>query len=278
MNKISFLLLLLPLGGTCLGAVVFDLNDVVLDGSAGENTYIARNSTSAGGLSYDGGTPSLTYNLNGTNSYSYFVSYFDAQTLAVGDSLELSYAFTPTSTNTFRNVNETFRVGLYDSKGTQVDSDTDGTGLAGYNDDRGYMGLYSPNATPSSTTDKFFQRTGSNNLLWSSGTRTVVSGSPTLESPGTGSVTGLFRITLQSATELLLESQINGNTFQSVLDTAGLETTFDSLSFFVISGADDQSLTFSDMTVTVIPEPSSLILVTVAGLFYLLVGFTRRRI
>ncbi|MDA3874420.1 MAG: PEP-CTERM sorting domain-containing protein [Kiritimatiellae bacterium] len=276
MNRILFILLLLPLGGTCLGTVIFDLNDIVLDGNAGENTYITRNSGSVGGLTYDGGSPSLTYNLNASNNYSYFVSYFDSQTLAVGDSLEISYAFTPTGTSSFRNSDGALRVGLYNSNSTRVDSDTDGIGLTGYNDDRGYLGVYAPNTTPVAN-DTFYQRTSSNNLLWSSSTRTVVSGAPTLDSPGTGSVTGLFRLTLQSPTSLLLESQINGNTVQSVVDTAGLETTFDSLSFFAMSGGNGQSLTFSDISITQVPEPSSFFLMSLAGAIYLVVGFTRRR-
>src|SRR5690606_14676930 len=75
----------LLLGSLSFADTLFDLGDVALDGSPGENTYIARNDTS-GVLSYDAGTPALTHTLTGSSSYSYFVSYFDAHTLSnVGD-------------------------------------------------------------------------------------------------------------------------------------------------------------------------------------------------
>ncbi|MDF3129105.1 PEP-CTERM sorting domain-containing protein [Kiritimatiellaeota bacterium B1221] len=267
MKTFLFPLLLLPFGNPCFAAVLFDLNDVALDGTAGENTYITRNSATTGGLTYNSGTPSLTYNLNAANSYSYFVSYFDAQTLSVGDAIELSYSFTPSSTSSFRDTAGAFRVGLYNSKTDQASEDSNDTGLSEYNDDRGYMGVYSPRGT----SDTFFQRTGNNNLLWSSSTRTAVTGSPTLDTPGTDAVTGLLRLTLQTPTSLLLESQLNGSTVQSVLDTSGLETTFDALSFFAMSGSNtSNSLTFTEMTVTLIPEPSSLLLVTMAGLIFMI--------
>ncbi|WFB34976.1 PEP-CTERM sorting domain-containing protein [Kiritimatiellota bacterium B12222] len=256
--------------------VVFDLNDVVLDGGIGENTFITRNSASDGGLVYNGGTPSLTYSLNAANGYSYFSSNFDAQSLSnVGDGIEVSYSFTPTGAGTFKNQENAFRVGFYDSKGTLVTSDSTSSGQSAFNDDKGYMALYSPRMA-TQPSDEFYQRTGSNNNLWTSSTRTAVSGSPDLTSPSTGAVTGLFRVELISPTSIQLTSQINGSASQSIVDLSGLETSFDMVSFFAMSGGGSQSLTFDEMTVTVIPEPSSLVLIMGAAGLFLISGVRRR--
>ncbi len=261
-------------------AVVFDLNDVVLDGNSGENTYITKNG--AGSLVYDGGgTPSLTYTLTTSGSYSYFSSYFDSQTLStVGEGIEISYSFTPNSTSTFKTQVNAFRVGFYNSNGSPVSDDSNENYQVEFNNDTGYMALYSPNATPSG--DYFYQRTGTNNILWSSSSRTAVSGSPLLDSPGTGlSVTGLLRVELISSTSIRLTSQINGNSSQSVVhsvvDSDDLDTSFDMLSFFAMPNGNGQSLTFDEMTVTTIPEPSSIVLMMGAAGLFLISGVRLRR-
>jgi hypothetical protein len=256
-------------------AVLYDLNDTVLAGDTGANTFfVANGQLSPAGLSYSGLGPTLTDTLAAGTTYTYFVANTDSATLTnLGDTITLSFELTPSSASAFNNNSGTFRVGLFNSNGTQLSSNVSGNGDTALNNDTGYVATYNPRA--SGTGNVFRQRSSGNDNLWDSGRYTTVSGSPDLNSPGTGTISGTFTLTLVE-TGVEITSIINGGAPQSVIDTSGLVTTFDSFSIFAIAGATNPTLTFSTLSVTFtpIPEPSSAVLLGVSGAA--LLGFRRR--
>jgi len=260
------------------GVVLYDLSTVVLDGGAGENTYLISNGMAPpAGLAYNSATPSLTYT-GGTNSnYTYMVGYFTSSNLVnEGDSITLSYSLTPSSNIAFTGSNEqNFRVGLYNSGGSKITSNPAGTGDAAFNTSTGYMATYRPRGTVGAA-NSIYQRTSSNVILVGTGAHTLVDGAPTLVSPGTGNISGSLTLTRVS-TGVQIESVINGGAAQSVIDTSGLVTTFDTFSIFGISGDTNPTFTFSTLSITTasVPEPSRYLLLT--GAFCALVCRRKRR-
>jgi hypothetical protein len=275
MKSLTSISLVLLSAAHGFSAVLYDLNDTVLAGDTGANTFFVANSAgSPAGLSYSGSGPTLTDTLSGSGSYTYFVAYTDSATLTnIGDSITLSYSLTPSSATAFNSGGGAFRVGLFNSNGTKLTANVAGDGASELNNDTGYSAYYQPGS--SATGNTFRQRTGTNNNLWQSGANPAVSGSPDLASPGTGTITGTFTLTLV-ATGVQITSVLNGGAAQSVIDTSGLVTTFDSFSIFANSGSANPTLTFSDLTVTFtpIPEPSSLVLLGASGAA--LLGIRRR--
>lgn len=257
------------------GAVVYDLGSTVLDGSAGENTFFVSNSqASPSGLAYNSGTPSLTWTEGASSSFTYLVGYFNSSTLInTGDSISLSFAIAPSSVSAFSSADLSLRLGLFNSGGSKLTANVASAGAASLSAYTGYMGAYRPNGTTSAA-DSFYQRTGTNTNLMATGAYSLVSGSPTLVSPGTGNITGTLTFTLVP-TGLEIRSVINGGAAQSVIDTSGLVSTFDSFSFFATSGNTNATFTFTDLSVSTVPEPSTYALL--AGGLCILACLRKRR-
>ncbi len=251
-------------------SALYDLDDTVLAGGSGANTFFVSNGQTAG-LTYDSGTPSLLWNQGTSGQFTYFVGYFNSQTLAsIGDSISLTYTITPAGAAAFQSVDQAFRVGFFNSGGTQLTNNTTANGDAAFNTDTGYMATYRPNGTPVGAANTISQRTGSNNVLITTSVFTQVPGAPTLQSPGTGQITGSLTFTLQTATTLSIVSKINAGSDQIVTDTSGLVTSFDMFSFFALSGDSTagSDLNFTDLTVTYnsVPEPQAGVLLGGAAL------------
>jgi hypothetical protein len=258
--------LLLALACPSQAAVLYDLNSTVLDGSAGENTFMVQNTQAGSGLSYSGGgSPSLTYTEGGITSFTYFLGYYTPVTLTnLNDSITFSFTLTA-SANAFSNVNNTnsagLRIGLLNSGGSQITENVAGNGSTTFNNYEGYAAFYDPYATVGSN-DRFKQRTASSSSLMGTGgfatdvstTNTVWTGSPT-------SITGSFTLT-RVADGLQITSVINGGTPQTVIDTSGINFTFDTFSFAAVAGSSTTPIvTFSDLTITTtVPEPSAIAL------------------
>jgi hypothetical protein len=261
-------------------AVLYDLDTLALDGQTGENTYLVSNSqTAPAGLTQAAGTNQPLVDTLGTSeNYTYFVGYYSAATLTnIGDSITLTYSLTPSSATAFNNsfsgADRAFRVGFFNSNGTQMTANSATTGATALNNDTGYAATYRPTAGTVATNNSLLQRTSTSDILWSSGTFVTVSGAPTLVSPGTGDITGTFTLKLVS-TGVEITSVINGGTAQSVIDTSGTITSFDSFSIFAVPGDTNPTLTFDALTVSTVPEPSAALLL-LGGLAPL--AFLRKR-
>ncbi len=258
--------------GNAQAAVLFELADGVRAPDTGANTFVVTNGGGSVTLTYSD-TPSLTL-VPKSNDYNYFVINFPEVSLEnVGDKVSVSFAYTPSSASVFRaDTGGALRIGLYDAVGTVVSQDSPTAGLDALNNDRGYVAQYGPNAT-NSPDSIFRQRTGNNNNLFSSGTYQTVTDSPTLDSPGTGSASGVFSIELTNE-GIRLTSIINDGTAQTVTDTSGLTTTFSELGVFFHVSSGDHSIEFTDLTVSFVPEPAALSMV---GLGAGLLTLRRRR-
>lgn len=276
MKRILFALLPFIAWIPAQSAVLYDLDDTVLDGGAGENTFIVTNSgTGTTGLVLNSGPTTLIETIGSPGSFTYIVGYFGSASLvAIGDSITLSYTITPSSAGAFNAADSAFRVGLFNSNGTQLTGNSNTGGSAALNNDTGYGGRYRPNGIPGSG-NTVVQRSTGNDVLWASGNLTTVTGSPTLVSPGTATFNGSLTLTLVT-TGVQITSVVNGGAAQMVIDTSGLITSFDSFSVFAQPGSSSPTLTFSELTVSTVPEPSAVLLLGMAGLG-LILGRKRSR-
>ncbi|MDR1190473.1 MAG: PEP-CTERM sorting domain-containing protein [Verrucomicrobiales bacterium] len=251
--------------------LLFDLGDVKLSGEAGANTFYAGGGAYGTLASSDG---DLQFSWTATaNQSTYFLSYFEKQTLTVGQSLKLDYTVTPSSAAIFSSSGNGFRFGLYDSKdNTKLTADLAAPNL---NDDslKKYQGYIAQLSAQTGNGNGAYVRkntevgnpfTSANNF---SGTT-----SPTLKGPATAGVewNGSLMFT-RTADGLLLENYIGGVLAQSgeflIPTTAAYFTdSFDTLAFFVYTGnGATPSLTFSNLSITLIPEPSVTFLLATGG-------------
>lgn len=257
-------------GLSCSATTLYNLAGTVLDGNTGENTYISANGSGSGLVYTSGSTPSLKVTLPGSGSYAQVIGNFTSTALTnIGDSITFSYSFTVSSSTVFSANDQTFRVGLLNSNGSPITGNTAGTD-ANASSDTGYMATYRGPTGTNGTTNTFYQRTASNNVLMStsafSSTTTYLDGAaPTLTSLGISSgnlsANGSFTITLISG-GVRLSSIINGGAAQTRDDTTGsVVSTFDQFGFFGLSGSANPFITLTDLTITytsaAVPEPST---------------------
>ncbi|MDR1283906.1 MAG: cell wall anchor protein [Opitutaceae bacterium] len=180
------------------------------------------------------------------NTLDYFVGKFNSRSLAtVGDTLSLS--FTATITNLRTDIGQTLRFGLFNTTGT-----TNGFGNAtGYRADYGV----------SNSGNGIRERTGTNDVLWSTGTVSPLVGvqdsSNFTFTPANGAAyTGSFTIELLSGNRVAVTSQIGSITATSIIDGATPFTTFNAFSFLIINGTERSDINFSNLSVDFTAAPT----------------------
>lgn len=227
-------------------------------------------SVSNGGLvTTSGSTLMLTTAFTGPSGY----------TLADGETIRLTFNVTTSfGTNPSNAVANSFRFGIFDSKGSQINADTTGgngsTSLANAWD--GYS-IWTPYASPSSATSVvLYERTGEDSILYTStaGVNTSIGSVPYTNGNLVNSTTytGSFAITRVGDTLSIVSSL--GDTSLSATDQTPSTFTFDSITFFAGGTAlgSNGSFTLDNVTVEVIPEPSSLLIAALMP-----IAFLRRR-
>ncbi|MEX2607509.1 MAG: PEP-CTERM sorting domain-containing protein, partial [Kiritimatiellia bacterium] len=201
--------------------------------------------------------------------------------LAIGETLTLNFDITFYIGALGKSGDDGFRFGIYDSNSDRVTADnTNANGsAAGFNDDRGYSVWANLNESGNL---ELFEKTSDNNLNVSSSANTQRA-TGTNTNMGTGgllSTAGSFSIE-RTASGLNISSSIGGGSVSYSHLSPGT-TEFDTIYFFGAgtqftenSNDDDGSFTLDNVSVSVIPEPSTFILVGLALLG--LVAFGHRK-
>lgn len=197
-----------------------------------------------------------TTNGNGFNPGA--VTTFPAQTLAIGQSIKLSFdAIVSGGTVAADN----FRFGLYNSGGTNMTANLVGNpppfGTV-FQNDVGYS-LFAPLHTTGTASLRYRTTSGTNNVL-------QLSAAPNI-SIGTGSITsatssgtpfsGSLSIVRVGTNSYDLTAEFAGNTFAVTSYSPALATTtFDTLSFFTVMNQANMSLTVDNVRIAVLTPNS----------------------
>lgn len=250
--------------GTTHAAVIFDIGDVVRPGGSGTaNTVIFGTGLTspnvASSMIVTGTTPtSVAFSSKG----GFFMTYFDLQTLAIGDTLQVDY------TVTFQNANGAargLRIGMFNSDtGTIFTSDQSSTQPAGFAN--AYPGYFqTQRITSTSSDDSEVVRRNTINLSPLGGTGGVDLGDPTgLNATNGTPYDGVFSITRTGASDIRLDSQFGTQTALSFTDTGTTNTAYNVIGFqltnTIISPETATTMTFSKFNISVVPEPTTVTL------------------
>ena len=276
--------------------VLFDLSTVKLSGTTGANTFVLTDNGANLSIMTGANEGNLRWNTNTKQDYSLLVIHFDKQTLTAGQSLQLDYTIGASNANNFQTGNQTMRIGMFDAKGSLVTSNTVKQPNDLTSTWRGYAATYSPRSSDASSENSFYTRyqDKANPLMattsfTSTGTRNVYGweyADPTknvmLNYPGTGQggnlIIGSFIITMGEDNVVTLSSIIGTNVLQSytISDGGTNYASFDTLVFqFSTTALANEYFRFSNLTLSLIPEPSTFALLGVGAL--LVVGCSRFR-
>lgn len=241
--------------------VVYSDNfDTANGGTASEWFTFTTSGSASDAVNGSAGTWTLTPQ-SGTSLSG--ITYFSPTSLAVGQSIELSFNFSYT---VLPNTQGGFRFGLFNSNGSEISADqTASTGNAAFFDDRGYSNNVSLSSGAGHQTF-LFERTTDHNTFWTTTAFTQLGSSVarTATAINTTYAASLL-ITYVDDNTVSITSTVNGVSFTRN-DTASLRTAFDSLAFF--TDGNNGNVTLSNIVVTAaIPEPSTYaILIGVVGL------------
>lgn len=274
-GKLIASLFLLSLVHSAAANTIFSLSDVIRPGGAGTaNTLLLGT-----GLAV---TPSLTFQstpltLNFSGNGATMIIHFDPTELSnIGDKVTLSYTGVFSG---FDGLARGLRIGLMShGTGTILTSDQSSVSVNGYKGYNGYVATFRSSAINSSS--EVFRRdpTQTNPVSGSGGATTI--GTPTQGfniTNGT-SYSGSFSLEKTGANELTITTQFGAQIAQSFIDTNSITTPIDTFAFAIAGNAGNtQSVVFTQLSVTVIPEPGTgtLVLTSLGGLVMLQI--TRRK-
>ena len=205
----------------------------------------------------------------------YIVTYFTPTTLAIDESITLSFNFTYAENST--SAGNQLRFGLFDSGASRISADSLGTtSLAAFNGDLGYSVFYTLPTTTGTSGYSVKERTGTHDTLWSTTALATTLTGPTnsaVSAAGT-SYSASFVISRTDSDTLTISALVNGQLIET-FDTTPTTFTFDMLSIY--AGGANGTLSLGNISVTsTVPEPQTYALF--AGLAGLgVVACTRRR-
>lgn len=205
-----------------------------------------------------------------------------SQTLTSGQTLTLSFTFTPA---TAVNVNNGFRVALLNNSSSTSQITADGWVATNFTA-TGYGA--SANLGSGGTGSYLWYRNGSSTLLFSGSSLTPESGTSAtgadLNLTAGQTYTGIFTITNNGASNTINYSVLSGSTALISLSTTDstashVYTTFDTIAFYLQPNAAS-SITFSEISLTTsaVPEPGSQAMALSGVVVLLLAALRKRRI
>lgn len=256
--KHFFPLLLLTLTmGSLRAAVIFDIGDVVRPGgSETANTVIFG--TGLSGTNYPASMDVTEDSVEFSVKNGFFVVYFTPKTLAVGETIQLSYNITFTNADSAANA---FRVGLFNSAGgTVFTSDQSATTSSGLYSYQGYFETQRVTLTNAGSAYQRSSTTSQSSLFSVTNAQNI--GSPTSLGATNGvSYDAMISLTRTGASSMRLDSQFGNQELQSFEDTDTIANTFNAFAFQIGNTSTDPviptTMTFTELTVSVVPEPTA---------------------
>lgn len=189
-----------------------------------------------------------------------FLTYFDATTIAVGETLTLSFDVNHKAVS---NAPSGFRFALLNSHGSQISADGTASGAV-FNGYTGYAAFTSLDATVNN--QFIYQRANANDSLWTAGAfQSRGFEGLTYNVPADTFVEMSLSVYRKDATTAVITSTINGISVE-VEQTTGAEFTFDTIGLNLTPQTNEERI-FSHFEVDVIPEPGSMVLLGLGGLF-----------
>jgi hypothetical protein len=242
-------------------------------------TWYDINTSSGHGSSLSGGTLNFTSSTPAKGTNIAFAN-FTAKTLAVGESITLSFSLT---VNNVADQNNNFRFGLFNSGGTLRTADATGDNPPETRNDLGF--IYRLATHPSSSSGRvsryyFTNGGGSNTALTSNnGTQTQLGGDV---GPGVvlSNTTRSLALTVArvNATDVTVGAFIDGNLLDGGRTMANSPTfTFDQIAFSMVD-TNGVGYSISNLqVVTAIPEPSTYAALAGLGALGLVIGMRLRK-
>lgn len=209
---------------------------------------------------------------------AYFTAPMGAVELGLGDMLTFSLTFTPAVTSTVTSPNG-LRFGIFDSGGVRIDSDSNPTDIT-------YLG-YAAFVNPLTSNARLKERIGTGALITSLGVGIYgddlaagVGDGSTLYFEAGVSYTASLMVTRDLSDQWTLGFTMVGgdlgtHSFSTAID--GNVTRFDTISFGLNQDLGVTDFTSVDVSLAVIPEPTTATLLAGAGAVFLLVWRLRRR-
>lgn len=285
MNRKTQKLLALPvlcfLGLTAAASAQSEPLDVHYDFADGSRAgwYTSRASSELNATSAGGG--SMTQNIGTTTTQltTYFATPGNSVAVGIGETLQVSMNFS--FAGMAATGNQQFRIGLFNSKGSQINTDDKTTVTSEFNGYDGYGFFGSRGGGWVSAQE----RTGNSNaLLVDSPPWTALSTLDNSEHPysfaGNLDYTLVFSIDHIAENEVMLRLSFSDgtNTYNySIADTTASVTSFDTLAISFANGLAT-SVTFTDVSIQVVPtvpEPATAALIA-AGAAVALLAVRRR--
>jgi len=227
---------------------------------------------------FNGSSGALQFTQGDTTANVSVFKQFSQTTLAVGESLRLTFDYTAFASQPISVSNSHFRIGLFDTSNTFTSNQAASSWST---TNEGYtMGI---GAGTTGATSNFFYRTGNAGIVSTTSPSTALGAADTLNVTNFAlvPVNVEFTITRLSATEIQLAGKFVQNsitttfTTKNVTATGNYVDTFDTLFIGYGSSANGRGFTIDNVNLTVVPEPSSYALLL--GGLGLLVLLRRRR-
>lgn len=263
MKTAKLLSALALLGGlSCHGAVI--VNDTFADGNRTTQNPPSSLAWFSGRASdtliADTGSMTLTPTVNSNFALAYFTPGGSPISLSVGETLTLSVSFEGTLTG---NTSATgVRFGIFNSGGSRISADNQGTDNAVYANYTGYAGVFGRNnSLNTEVSSNTWERTNlpSNALIGTASVWTVPTPLVTDNSLASATTyTLMMTVDYISLTNMTVTSTLSGGDLSGVTTTyvdASPVANFDTLALW--AGANPfTEIAFSSVNLTVVPEPA----------------------
>lgn len=243
--------------GTAQAGVIFDIGDVVRPGGP-ETANTVIFGTGLSGTNYPASMSVTESSVEFSVKNGFFVVYFTPKTLAIGETIQLNYNITFTNADSAANA---FRIGLFNSaSGTIFTSDQSATTSTGLYPYQGYFETQRVTLTNAGSAYQRSATTSQASLFSVTNAQNI--GSPASLGASNGvSYSAMFSLTRTGASSMRLDSQFGNQTLQSFEDTDAITDTFNAFAFQIGNASTSPviptTMTFTELSVSVVPEPSA---------------------